>query len=108
MQVSGIIDWDQIAYMPRVYELVRACSFMFQMQVDLSQTFISAYRESNPIALDELNDGAKAWGCFSDHHVWPLEEVYLNNNPTAKKFTPLKPFKPFLLQWQSVIEGLNP
>jgi hypothetical protein len=49
---------------------------------------------------DELDDGARAWGCMSDHYVWALEEVYLQGNERARRFIPL-PFRPFARAWQA-------
>jgi hypothetical protein len=45
----------------------------------------------------ELEDGALAWGTFSDHHLWPLEEVYLHGNARARRY--IRPFVPFEQAW---------
>lgn len=105
-EVSGILDWDTTMLMPRAYEVIRACSFMFGMDVLLSKEFICTYRDSFPIEIEELDDGANGWGCFSDHHVWPLEETFINKNLAASTFIPSRDFKPFREEWIEVKNGL--
>lgn len=101
-EVTGVIDWDAAAVMPRAFEIARACSFMFQVEPVMSREFIGGYRTVNNIGDEELADGARAWGCFADHHVWPAEERYRNGNLSAARFIPNQPFKPFLEAWSLV------
>lgn len=98
--VSGVIDWDQAAYLPKGYEIARACSFLFQLDPERTERFVAAYRSTNAIDEAALGDGAHAWGAFSDHHVWPLEEVYLNGNDGAQRYIPHVPFRPFAAAWR--------
>lgn len=102
-RVSGIIDWEQAAFLPRAYELVRACFFMFRLAPPLSQAFLLAYRSVSELSDAELADGAASWGCNADHHVWPLEEVYLHGNERARRFIPHAPFVPFAQAWRGVV-----
>jgi homoserine kinase type II len=106
-RVSGIIDWEQAAFLPRAYEVVRACFFMFRLAPRLSQAFLLAYRSVSELSDAELADGAASWGCNADHHVWPLEEVYLHGNERARRFIPHAPFVPFAQAWRGVVgEGV--
>ncbi|MGR2831975.1 homoserine kinase, partial [Vibrio vulnificus] len=59
-----------------------------------------------PITRLELNDGAKAWAVYADHHVWALEEVFLKNNVAAQKFIPQSDFIPFMEQWSKIESAL--
>jgi homoserine kinase type II len=102
-RVSGIIDWEQAAFLPRAYEVVRACFFMFRLAPLLSQAFLLAYRSVSELSDAELGDGAASWGCNADHHVWPLEEVYLHGNERARRFIPHAPFVPFAQAWRGVV-----
>jgi homoserine kinase type II len=97
--VSGVIDWEQAAFMPRAYELARAASFMFRLERERTRAFVAGYRELRPLGDDELADGARAWGTFADHHVWPVEEVYLHRNDAARRYIPHAPFRPFERAW---------
>jgi hypothetical protein len=72
---------------------------MFQLDPVLTGSFLSSYRAGSGVGELELADGARAWGCFSDHHVWPVEEVYLHGNPAARRFVPQAPFRPFAEAW---------
>ena len=103
-RVSAIIDWEQAAFLPRAYEVVRACFFMFRLEPRLTQAFLAAYRTSSELGDAELADGAASWGCYADHHVWPLEEVYLHGNERARRFIPHAPFLPFAEAWRDAIE----
>lgn len=97
--VSSVIDWDTATVMPRAYEVVRACAFMFQLEPSLTLAFLQGYRSACELTSEDLADGARAWGCFSDHHVWPLEEAYLHGNLAAARFIPHRPFVPFAQAW---------
>jgi len=99
-QVSAVIDWEQAAFLPRAYEVVRACHFMFRMAPEPTQAFLAGYRTLSPLGQAELGDGAASWGCYADHHVWPLEEVFLHGNERARRFIPHAPFVPFAEAWQ--------
>ena len=97
--VSAVIDWEQAAFMPRGFEVARACSFLFRLEPELTRQFLRAYQAANPLEDAELKDGARAWGCYADHHVWPLEEAYLHGNRAARRFIPHAPFRPFREAW---------
>ena len=101
-KVSGVIDWDLLQLMPPSYDIVRACHYMFQLDIGKSAAFINGYFTYRHLTREELNDGAKAWGIYADHHVWALEEAYLHGNCSAKKFIPQCDFAPFLSQWMPV------
>ncbi len=103
-RVSAIIDWEQAAFLPRAYEVVRACFFMFRFMPRLTQAFLAAYRMVSGLGEAELADGAASWGCYADHHVWPLEEVYLHGNDRARRFIPQAPFRPFAEAWRGALE----
>jgi homoserine kinase type II len=96
--VSAVIDWEQAAWMPRGYEVVRACAFHFRLEPERTRSFLQAYRAVFELDARALEDGARAWGCFSDHHVWPVEETYLNGNPATRRFAHA-PFRPFQRAW---------
>ena len=100
--VSAVIDWDTAAAMCRGFESVRACSFMFQLEPARTSAFVAAYRSKQQLSPAELSDGAKAWGCFADHHVWAIEERYLNGNAAAERFIPERPFSPFRQAWDAL------
>lgn len=100
--VSAVIDWEQAAFMPRGFEVARACSFLFRLEPELTREFLSAYHTANPLEGAEREDGARAWGCFADHHVWPIEEAYLHANDAARRFIPHVPFRPFLESWREL------
>jgi homoserine kinase type II len=98
-RVSAVIDWEQAAFMPRGYELARACGFMFRLRPEPTLRLLQAYSAENELSPEALADGARAWGCFADHHVWPLEEVYLRGNDAARRYIPHAPFRPFEQAW---------
>ncbi|EJI1281333.1 phosphotransferase [Vibrio vulnificus] len=100
--VSDVIDWDLVQNMPPGYEVARACMYMFDMDVNRSLALLKGYISIKPITRLELNDGAKAWAVYADHHVWALEEVFLKNNTAAQKFIPQSDFIPFMEQWPKI------
>ncbi|EGR2558794.1 homoserine kinase [Vibrio alginolyticus] len=104
--VSDVIDWDLVQNMPSGYEVARACMYMFDMDVNKSLALLKGYLSIKPMTQPELNDGAKAWAVYADHHVWALEEVFLKNNTAAQKFIPKSDFIPFMVQWSKIESAL--
>ncbi|MFH4671293.1 phosphotransferase [Vibrio alginolyticus] len=104
--VSDVIDWDLVQNMPPGYEVARACMYMFDMDVNKSLALLKGYLSIKPMTQPELNDGAKAWAVYADHHVWALEEVFLKNNTAAQKFIPKSDFIPFMVQWSKIESAL--
>jgi len=104
-RVSAVIDWEQAAFMPCGYELARAAWFMFRLERERTGRLFAGYASESPLDPAALEDGARAWGCFADHHVWPLEEVYLNANPAARRYIPQVPFRPFQQVWAELAVG---
>lgn len=98
-RVSAVIDWEQAAFMPRGFELARACWFLFRLEPARTREFLRAYHAENPLEDTERADGARAWGCFADHHVYPIEEAYLHGNENARGYIPHTPFRPFREAW---------
>jgi len=100
-EVSAVIDWEQAMFMPRGYELARACGFL-RLEPPLTRAFLRGYGARVQLQPGELEDGVRAWGCFSDHHVWPLEEGYLHGNDAARGYIPPVPFRPFVAAWSDL------
>jgi homoserine kinase type II len=98
-RVSAVIDWEQAAFMPRGFEVARACSFLFRLEPELTREFLRAYHAANPLEDREREDGARAWGCFADHHVFAIEEAYLHGNEVARSYIQHAPFRPFREAW---------
>jgi len=75
---------------------------MFQLDRERTEAFLGGYRSISSLSPDELFDGARAWGCFADHHVWATEERYLHGNRSAERFIPQQPFRPFARAWHEL------
>ncbi|NAW59019.1 MULTISPECIES: phosphotransferase [unclassified Vibrio] len=103
-EVSAVIDWDLVCCMPVGYEIARACMYMFQLDAGHCAEFVRGYIKWSPLTNETLDDGAKAWGIYADHHVWALEAVYLHGNTAAKKFIPHREFVPFMQRWRAMLE----
>lgn len=98
--VSAVIDWEQAAYLPCGFEVARAAAYMFDLAPEPTRALVAAYRAITHVSDEDLDEGARAWGCMSDHYVWALEEVYLQGNERARRFIPL-PFRPFRRAWEA-------
>ncbi|MAK80419.1 phosphotransferase [Phenylobacterium sp.] len=101
-QVSAVIDWEQMALLPRAYEAVRAATYMFDGQPERTAVFLSSWRQVSGASADELAQGAAAFSVVRDHWVWPLEEVYLFGNDRARRYIPDAPYEPFSATWAQI------
>lgn len=101
-EVSGVIGWDRTGVMPRAFEITRACYVVCRMQPELTFAFLDGYATVARLDRGELEDGARAWGCFADHQVWAVEEAYLNGNRSAARFIWHRPFTPFSDEWRAL------
>lgn len=101
-QVSGVIDWDGARVMPRAFELTRACSLLCRMQPELTFAFLDGYATVARLDRGELEDGARAWGCFADHDASAIEQAYLQGDHDAARDIEHRPFAPFRDQWRAL------
>ncbi len=105
--VSGVIDWEQAAWMPRAFEAVRSAHYMFGHVAAHAAAFLNAYLSGLKMKRPELQAAALTYGVQADHHVWVLEETYLHGNARARQFIPHAPFRPFGSLWQQILEALE-
>lgn len=105
--ITGIIDWEQVASMPRAYEAVRAATYMFDLAAAPTRTFLQAWKEASGGTDEELDSGARTFGVVRDHWVWAVEEVYLLSNERARQYIPAAPFQPFARQWSGFLEKVG-
>lgn len=101
-EVSGVIDWDGARVMPRAFEIARSCFLLCHLDPELTFAFLDGYGTVSRLDRGELEDGARAWGVFADHHAWAVEEAYLNGNHTGAQFIWASPFEPFEQQWRAL------
>lgn len=107
VSVSGVIDWEQAAWMPRAFEAIRSAQYMFGHAPVLASAFLNAYLPGLKKDRSEMQAAALAYGVQADHNVWALEEAYLHGNARARVFIPHAPFRPFSSFWREVQEGLE-
>jgi homoserine kinase type II len=100
--VSAVIGWAGACVMPRGFEVARACFVLCQMDRELSYAFLNAYADEAKLERGELEDGARAWGCFADHHSGPAERLYLHGDREAARLIWRRPFAPFLDEWRAL------
>ena len=106
-EVSGIINCEQAAWMPRAFEVVRSCQYMFGHVPTLVIAFLNAYPSGLNMNRPELQAAALAYGVQADRNVWALEEIYLHGNARARPFIPHAPFRPFASFWLDIQEALE-
>lgn len=106
-RVSGVIDWEQAAWMPRAFEAVRSAHYMFGHVPTLAAAFLKASLSELNMNRPELQAAVLAYGVQADHNVWVLEEIYLHGNARACLFIPHAPFRPFASLWLDIQEHLE-
>ncbi|WP_407538495.1 phosphotransferase [Deinococcus radiomollis] len=106
-RVSGVIDWEQAAWMPRAFEPIRSAHYMFGHDPPLASAFLNAYVPGLKMKRSEMQAAALVYGVQADHNVWALEEAYLRGNARARRFIPHAQFRPFSSFWREVQERLQ-
>ena len=105
--MSGVIDWEQAAWMPCAFEVVRSGHYMFGHVPTLAAAFLNASLSGLNMNRPELQAAVLAYGVQADHNVWALEEIYLHGNARARPFIPHVPFRPFASLWLDIQEALE-
>ena len=106
-RVSGVIDWEQAAWMPRAFEAIRSAHYMFGHVPAHAAAFLNAYLSGLKMNPPELQAAALAYGVQADHNVWALEEIYLHGNARARPFIPRTPYRPFASLWLDIQKALE-
>jgi len=68
-QVSGTIDCEQAAWMPRAFEVVRSGHYMFGHVPTLAAAFLNASLSGLNMNRPELQAAALVYGVQADHNV---------------------------------------
>ncbi len=57
----ALIDLESMQIAPRVWDVVRACSYLFESRLELSLPFVRGYHSANPLTEVELNAMVSVW-----------------------------------------------
>lgn len=105
--VSAIIDWDQAYLAPRAWEAVRTLHLALGFDAALVGPFLAGYRAVQPLAWDELDHAAAAYGLMRAHDLWLYEWVYDRGDGRARRFLTERGFVPVAPQWQALRRALS-
>lgn len=90
--VEYVFDFEKTQYGPRSYELFRSLMYSLlsngtaDSSIERSKVYLSAYLESYPMSVDEIERGLKAYYLKSIHSIWTEHEHYVLGNTRPDRF----------------------
>ncbi|QBD77768.1 hypothetical protein EPA93_17915 [Ktedonosporobacter rubrisoli] len=105
--VCAIIDWDQAYVAPRAWEIMRVFHYVGKFAPVFCRTFLQAYREAFPLALEDLDSAAEAYSWIRAHDLWLYEEFYMHHNQRVRKLFDPSSFRPLIERWAQVRGALQ-
>jgi len=87
-EVEGVVDWEMVALLPPVYELVRA---LVMLGLDTGNpmvldAFLDAYRSRVPLPLGLCRRGVEMRWQATLHSTWVYRAVFIEGNRRADGF----------------------
>ncbi|MBC8077117.1 MAG: phosphotransferase [Chloroflexales bacterium] len=99
-KVSAIIDWDQAYAAACAWELVRTFHFTFDFG-PLCATLLAAYRENEPVTMQQLDIAAQCYVALRAHDMWVYDAIY-GGNERVRGFIRPGGFVPLDAQWEAL------
>jgi Ser/Thr protein kinase RdoA (MazF antagonist) len=116
-QVAAVIDFDNMRFLPRSYDVMRSFSLGFDVStiaatdVDstAAESFFSGYARAAGLTPDDVRTYVSSWRYTSTFRLWPLDVRYLDPihyDPVWDQFIPsLRPHPP--AEWESLVDRLT-
>lgn len=106
-EVCAVIDWDQAYVASRAWEVIRTLDLVFGFAPDRCRGFLAAYRAVQPLAPDDLDRAAAAYGLMRAHDLWLYNAYYLEGNERVGRFITPGGFVPIAASWSALRPALG-
>lgn len=106
-QICGVIDWDQSHLASRAWEIMRVLDLVYGFHPEPCRLFLTAYRATQQLTLDELDAAATAYSLAQAHNLWIYEAYYLEGNARVGQFIKPGGFVPPAERWKQVRSHLR-
>ncbi|MEP6871329.1 MAG: phosphotransferase [Anaerolineaceae bacterium] len=80
----AVVDWDMVALLPPVFEVVRATSFMDILGAGLVEAYTIGYRRH--AELTQCEEGVEMWWQSQLHNTWVYRARFVQGNRAADQF----------------------
>lgn len=108
-EVAAVIDFDNMRFLPRSYDVMRAFALGFDASTTAAESFFSGYAQSAGLTPDDVGTYVSSWRYTSSFRLWPLDVRYLDPthyHPAWDEGIPsLAPASPE--QWESLADRLT-
>ena len=101
-KVCAVIDWDQAYVASRAWEVMRTLDLVFGLAPDRCCSFLTAYRAVQPLAPDDLDRAAVAYGLMRAYDLWLYNAYYLEGNERVGRFITPGGFVPIADIWSAL------
>lgn len=84
--VVAVVDWEMVALIPPVYEILRAVSFMALLAPPLLRAYLAGYRDHARLDVAACHLGPEMFWQHDLHSAWSLKTVFLDGDERAAIF----------------------
>ena len=83
-ELIAVVDWEAVALLPPVFEVLRAASFMHLLGPGLLEAYMTGYRRH--ALLQQCDDGVEMWWQAQLHNTWVYTARFVEGNRAAGQF----------------------
>ena len=83
-ELIAVVDWEAVALLPPVFEVLRAASFMHLLGPGLLEAYMEGYRLQ--AQLTQCDEGVEMWWQAQLHNTWVYTARFIEGNRAAGQF----------------------
>ncbi|MEP7215846.1 MAG: phosphotransferase [Anaerolineaceae bacterium] len=83
-ELVAVVDWEAVALLPPVFEVLRATSFMHLLGPGLLEAYMGGYRRHAP--LHQCAEGVEMWWQSQLHNTWVYTARFIEGNRAVGQF----------------------
>ncbi len=83
-ELRAVVDWEMVALLPPVFEVLRAASFMGLLGPGLLEAYMGGYRRH--AMLEQCEEGVEMWWQSQLHNTWVYRARFIEGNRAVGPF----------------------
>ena len=83
-ELVAVVDWEAVALLPPVFEVLRATSFMGLLGPGMLEAYMGGYRRHAELA--QCEEGVEMWWQSQLHNTWVYTARFIEGNRAAGQF----------------------